>query len=177
MYYKLKYSSLLYLQKKNNSILYIKGPLGKNYLKVPNDIKFKLDICNRVIIFSVKELKNKRKKNLSGFLSIFLNSCRTLVFGDFIGLNIKGLGLKFLKITTLSLQKKSLLMNLGYSDPVNFGILAKQSIFFFKDIRNIYIFSTDYSYLRNQTFTLLSLKKPNKFRKRENGITLQTFIS
>jgi hypothetical protein len=109
-------------------------------------------------------------------LSIFSNSCRTLVFGDFIGLNIQGLGLKFLKITNLSFQKKNLLMNLGYSEPVNYFIKAKHSIFFFKDIRNIYIFSTDYSYLRNQAFTLLSLKKPNKFRKRKNGITLQNFI-
>ena len=172
MQYKLKYSSLLYLKKKKNSILYIKGPLGKNYLKVPMDIKFMLDIQNRFITFSVK----KRKKNLIGFLSIFLNNCRTLVFGDFLGLNIKGLGLKFLKITHVSLQKKYLVMNLGYSDPVNYLISSKQSIFFFKDIRSIHIFSTDYSYLRNQIFTLLSLKKPNKFRKRENGITLQNFI-
>merc|ERR1712050_419557 len=113
----------------------------------------------------------KKKSNLRGFLSIFSNSCRTIVFGDFIGLNIKGLGLKFLKINNVALQQKSLLMNLGYSDPVNFSFSPQQSKFFFKDIRNIYIFSIDYSYLRNQTFTLLSLKKPNKFRKRDNGIT------
>jgi ribosomal protein L6P/L9E len=105
MRYKLKYSSLLYLQKKN-SILYIKGPLGKNLLKVPNDIKVSLDTSNRFIIFSVKESKNKKKGNASGFLSIFLNSCRTVVFGYFLGLNIKGLGLKFLQIRNLSLQKK-----------------------------------------------------------------------
>ena len=176
MHYKLKYSSLLYLKKTNNSILYIKGPLGKNYLQVPIDITFKVDSHKQIITFSFRKFKKKKKENLSGFLSIFSNSCRTLVFGDFIGLNIQGLGLKFLKINNLSLQKKSLLMNLGYSDPVNYFIKVKQSIFFFKDIRNIYIFSTDYSYLRNQVFTLLSLKKPNKFRKRENGITLQNFI-
>jgi ribosomal protein L6P/L9E len=176
MYYKLKYSSLLHLKKKK-SILYIKGPLVKNYLKVPNEIKFTLDICNKSITFSFRELKNKKKSNLRGFLSIFSNSCRTIVFGDFIGLNIKGLGLKFLKINNVALQQKSLLMNLGYSDPVNFSFSPQQSKFFFKDIRNIYIFSIDYSYLRNQTFTLLSLKKPNKFRKRDNGITLQNFIS
>jgi ribosomal protein L6P/L9E len=176
MHYKLKYSSLLYLQKKK-SILYIKGPLGKNYLKVPNEIKFHLDSCNKFIIFSFRKLKNKKKSNLRGFLSIFLNICRTVVFGDFIGLNIQGLGLKFLKINNVALQQKSLLMNLGYSDPVNFSFSPKQSKFFFKDIRNICIFSIDYSHLRNQTFTLLSFKKPNKFRKRDNGITLQNFIS
>ena len=48
--------------------------------------------------------------------------------------------------------------------------------FFFKDIRNISIYSTDYCFLRNQIFTLVGLKKPNKFRKRENGITVSSQI-
>ena len=67
-------------------------------------------------------------------------------------------------------------MSLGYSDPVNFWINNNRSIIFFKDIRNIYMYSTDYSYLRNQVFKLLSLKKPNKFQKRENGITLSNVV-
>ena len=171
MYYKLKYSSLLSLKKKNSSVLYLKGPLGINYLKVPFNIKFTVDQSNRVIIFSYLNSKNKKKKNLSGFLSIFYNSCRTLVFGDVIGLNIKGLGLKFLK-----LDKNYLVMNLGYADSVNFFIDCNRSIFFFKDIRNISIYSTDYCFLRNQIFTLVGLKKPNKFRKRENGITVSSQI-
>lgn len=94
-----------------------------------------------------------------------------MVFGDLIGLNIKGLGLKFLKI-----NKNYLVMNLGYADSVNFFIDRNRSIFFFKDIRNISIYSTDYGFLRNQIFTLVGLKKPNKFRKRENGITVSSQI-
>jgi hypothetical protein len=168
MRYKLKYSSLLSLKKIKSSVLYLKGPLGINYLKVPSTVKFIVDDFNQIIIFN--ELKNK--KNLSGFLSIFSNSCRTLVFGDLVSLNIQGLGLKFLKINSLDLNTKYLSMSLGYSDPVNYIINTNRSIFFFKDIRNIFIYSTDYSYLRNEVFKLVSLKKPNKFVKRENGIRI-----
>ena len=173
MRYKLKYSSLISLTKKDNSVLHLKGPLGINYLKVPLYINFVIDNINKVIIFS---LKKKKKKNLIGFLSIFENSCRILVFGDLIGLNIQGLGLKFLKINNLSGNLNCLSMSLGYADPVQYVFNNNRSIFFYQDIRNIYIYSTDYAYLRNQIFTLLGLKKPNKFQKRENGITLTSNI-
>jgi ribosomal protein L6P/L9E len=177
MYHKLRYSSLLSLKKKNNSVLYLKGPLGINYLKVPYNIQFILDNSNKLIIFYPRKLKNQKKNNISGFLSIFLNSCQALAFGDLMSLNIQGLGFKFLKITKSSSNFKYLSMNLGYSDPVNFCINKNHSVFFLKDIRNIYIYSTDYSYLRNQVFKLASLKLPNKFQKRKNGITLVSIIS
>lgn len=51
MYYKLKYSSLLFLEKKHNSVIYIKGPLGKNYVKVPSNVRFLLDHSKNIIIF------------------------------------------------------------------------------------------------------------------------------
>lgn len=176
MCYKLKYSSLLYLKKKSSSVLYLKGPLGINYLKIPSNIKIIVDNCNQTIaVYSLKS-KSGKKKKISGFLSIFNNSCRTLVFGDLIGLNIQGLGLKFLQINNFLLKKKCLSMSLGYSDYVNYIINTNRSIFFFKDIRNIYIYSTDYSYLRNEVFKLVSLKKPNKFVKRENGIRISSNI-
>jgi hypothetical protein len=141
MCYKLKHSSLFSFKKKNNSILYIKGPLGSNIIQVPSNIKLSIDSCNQIITFSIISLKFEKKKNFRGFLSIFYNSCRTLAFGDLIGLNIKGLGLKFLKI-----HKNSLLMSLGYADSVNFHIDHNRYIFFFKDIRNISIYSTDYCF-------------------------------
>ena len=168
MRYKLRYSSLLSLKKIKSSVLYLKGPLGINYLKAPSTVKFIVDDSNQIIIF----YEVKKTKNLSGFLSIFYNSCRTLVFGDLVSLNIQGLGLKFLKINSLDLNTKYLSMSLGYSDPVNYIINTNRSIFFFKDIRNISIYSTDYSYLRNEVSKLVSLKKPNKFVKRENGIRI-----
>lgn len=117
-----------------------------------------------------------KKKSLLGFLTIFKNSCRNLVFGDLIGLNIQGLGLKFLKINDSVSNKKYLSMSLGYSDLSNLMIDSKRSIFFLKDIRHIYIYSTDYSYLKNLVFMIINLKKPNKFRKRKNGITLSSSI-
>jgi len=120
--------------------------------------------------------KNNKKKNLPGFLSIFHNSCRTLVFGDLVSLDIQGLGLKFLQIDNVSLNKKYLSMSLGYSDPVNYTINTNRSIFFFKDIRNISIYSTDFSYLKNEVSKLVGLKKPNKFIKRENGIRISRTI-
>jgi ribosomal protein L6P/L9E len=128
MYYKLKYSSLLYLEKKNNFVLYLKGPLGKNFIKVPSSLKFRLNKCDRVIIFFTKE---SQTSVLPGFLSIFKNICRTLVFGDLVSLNIQGLGLKFLKITRVSCNTKCLSMSLGYSDPVHYYIDTNCSIFFF----------------------------------------------
>lgn len=51
MYYKLKYSSLLSLKKRKNSVLYLKGPLGVNYLKVPKNIQFSLDNSKKFIRF------------------------------------------------------------------------------------------------------------------------------
>ena len=173
MYYKLKYSSLLHLEKKKNSVLHLKGPLGKNYIKIPPMLKIKLDRQERIITFRSIGLK---RSILPGFLSIFKNKCRTLVFGDLISLNIQGLGLKFLKITELRGKDKYLSMSLGYSDPVYYLIDTNCSIFFFKDIRNISIYSADYAFLRNQSFSLVSLKKPNKFRKRENGITISSTV-
>ena len=146
--------------------------MGINYLKVPFNIKVVIDNSKQIITFSYLKSKKGKKNNLSGFLSVFRNSCRTVVFGDLVGLNIQGLGLKFLEINNLSLNEKYLSMSLGYSDPVNYIINTNRSIFFFKDIRNIFIYSTDYSYLRNEVSNLVVLKKPNKFIKRENGIRI-----
>ena len=173
MYHKLKYSSLLSLKKKNNFVLYLKGPLGKNYILIPRSLTIKLNTQDRILtIYN----RNSKKSILPGFVSVFKNKCRILVFGDLISLNIQGLGLKFLKITELLGKKKYLSMSLGYSDPVYFLNDMNCSIFFYKDIRNISIYSVDYAYLRNQSLSLVSLKKPNKFRKRENGITISNTI-
>lgn len=175
MHYKLKYSSLLFLKKKNNSTLYIKGPLGKNYIKVPLNVQFLVDQTKNIIIFYLKLEKGKKVK-LRGFLSIFLNICRSLVFGELVGLNIQGLGLKFIKINNLLNSGKCLSMSLGYADPVFYRIDVTRSLFFFLNKRNIFIYGIDYSFSRNEIFTLLGLKKPDKFRKRENGITLNKII-
>ena len=157
--------------------MYLKGPLGINYLKIPKNIQLIIDPNNKyIILYYKKSNTHKLGTNMSGFISILLNSCQTLVFGDIMSLNIQGLGLKFSQIHNFSTNFKYLSMNLGYSDPVNFWINNNRSILFFKDIRNIYMYSTDYSYLRNQVFKLLSLKKPNKFQKRENGITLSNVV-
>jgi len=57
-----------------------------------------------------------------------------------------------------------------------FFIDFNRYLFILKDIRNLSVYSTDYCLLRNQIFTLVALKKPNKFRKRENGITISNQI-
>ena len=171
MYYKLKYSSLLDLTKNNNIIL-IKGPLGINYQKIPKNTYFCIDNSQKII--KIRTFNNK--KNLSGFLSILKNTFQTVVFGDLVSLNIQGLGLKFLDIISISPKKKYLSMSLGYSDPVNYIIDSTRISFLYKDIRNIWVYSTDYSYLRNEVINLIYLKKPNKFIKRENGISLNRQI-
>jgi len=48
MRYKLKYTSLLSLKKIKSSVLYLKGPLGINYLKVPSTVKFIVDDSNQI---------------------------------------------------------------------------------------------------------------------------------
>lgn len=183
--FKFKYSSLLSLKKKNSSVLYLKGPLGINYLKIPYRVKFLVDDYRKVILFYCKksilkrgftQYKIKTKQSITSIVSIFNDSCRTLVFGDLIGLDIQGLGLKFLKINNLSNNKQCLSMSLGYSDLTNYSIDSNRSFAFFKDTRTIYIYSTDYSYLRNQIFRIISFKKPNKFYKRPNGISLLSIV-
>ena len=67
-------------------------------------------------------------------------------------------------------------MSLGYSDPVNYQIDITRSLFFFINTRNIFTYGVDYSFFRNEIFTLLGLKKPDKFRKRENGIVINKTI-
>jgi hypothetical protein len=62
MCYKLKHSSLFSFKKKNNSILYIKGPLGSNIIQVPSNIKLSIDSCNQIITFSIISLKFEKKK-------------------------------------------------------------------------------------------------------------------
>lgn len=171
MRYKLRYSSLLFLKKKKNFI-YIKGPLGKNIIKVPSNILFIIDNLKKIIIFCFIKSRNKKKKNLLGFISIFSNSCRILVFGDLIGLNLKGLGLKFLSIRVNKNEDNILSMNLGYSDLVNYFIDSNCSLFFFKDNRNIVLYSTDFSYMRNQVYSLIGLKKSDRYKKK--GFSLIT---
>lgn len=172
MCYKLKYSSLLSLKKKN-SILYIKGPLGYNILKIPSTIIFLVDYKKQIIYFYSKKIKSKKEIYLYSFLSIFLNTCRSLVFGELISLNLNGLGLKFLDITNLKKNNDRvgfLIMNLGYSDLVYYFLNYNHSIFFLKDNRNIICFSSDYSFLCNQISTLFNLKKPDRYKKK--GFTL-----
>jgi len=67
-------------------------------------------------------------------------------------------------------------MSLGYSDPVHHRIDITRFLFFFINNRNIFTYGIDYSFFRNEICTLLGLKKPDKFRKRENGITINKII-
>ena len=73
MYYKLKYSSLIQLTKKN-SVLYLKGPLGTNQLKIPQEIKVILGNNNRILIGSDNQSKTIANR-LESILRLFLNSC------------------------------------------------------------------------------------------------------
>ena len=176
MYYKLKYSSLLTIKKKN-SIIYINGPLGSNSINIPNSIKIVLNSCNNYILFHFGKLSiKKNKRNWLGFLSQFHSVCRNLVFGDLVALNIKGLGLRFLNINKLSNNEKYLSMRLGYSNSINRIINSNCFIYFFKDNRNIIIYSVDFGFLRNEISNLISLKPYNKFIKRENGISIIRYI-
>ena len=177
MYYKLKYSSLIQLTKKN-SVLYLKGPLGINKLKIPQEVKVILGNQNRILIGS----DNKSKKianRIASILRLFLNSCYGLVFGHITMLNLQGLGLKFLELNPVSTitSNQCLSMTLGYANPINFFINLDCLICFFKDNRNVYFYSTDYSYLSNQSVKLRLLKRPNKFHKRTAGLYyLNNFI-
>ena len=168
MYHKLKYSSLIHLTKKN-SVLYLKGPLGINKLKIPQEVKVILGNQNRILIGS----DNKSKKianRIASILRLFLNSCYGLVFGHLTTLNLQGLGLKFLQLNKASPSYNCLSITLGYANPVNFFINKYCITCFFKDNRNIYLYSSDYGYLSNQSVKLSLLKRPNKFHKRTAGL-------
>ena len=168
MYYKLKYSSLIQL-KQINSVLYLKGPLGINQLKIPQEIKVILGNHNRILIGSEVQSKSAINRTES-ILRLFLNSCYGLVFGHLTTLNLQGLGLKFLQLNQVSTNYNCLDITLGYANSVNFFINKYCIICFFKDTRNIYLYSSDYSYLSNQSVKLSLLKRPNKFHKRTAGL-------
>lgn len=70
MYHKLKYSSLFSFKKKNNSILFIKGPLGINLIQLPSNIKVTINSSNNMIIFSSISSKFEKKRKISW---IFIN--------------------------------------------------------------------------------------------------------
>lgn len=168
MYYKLKYSSLIYLTKKD-SVLYLKGPLGTNQLKIPQKIKVILGNKNRILIGSDDQSKNVVNR-IESILSLFSNSCYGLVFGHLTTLNLQGLGLKFLQLNQVSSNYSCLAITLGYANPVNFFINKYCLTCFFKDNRNIYLYSSDFRYLSNQSVKLSLLKRPNKFHKRTAGL-------
>jgi ribosomal protein L6P/L9E len=155
-------------------MLLLNGPLGCNYLKIPEEVTVSIDNSNQVIIFSFKKSKKKPSHDLTGLISTFKSSCQTLVFGDLMDLNIQGLGLKFVKLMNISNKNVYLSMNLGYSDLVNYPIDFNCSICFFRDNRNISIYSSCYHHLCNQVARLAMLKKPNKFQKRDNGIRVSS---
>ena len=67
-------------------------------------------------------------------------------------------------------------MSLGYADPVNYYIDVNRLLLIHLNNRNIFIYGVDYNFLRNETCKLLSLKKPDKYRKRENGMTVNKII-
>ena len=166
MRYKLKYSSLLSLKVKKNN-LYLKGPLGKNIIEIPYSILCLLDNKKKIIIFYSYRFSKKKRVYISGFLSLFFNSCRTIIFGDLIGLNLKGLGLKFVSLSSINLSKKGfLVMNLGYSDPVFYFIDYNRSIFFLLNSRNIFCYSINFSFIRNYISSLYLLKKPDNYKKK-----------
>ena len=168
MYRKLKYSSLIHLTKKN-SVLYLKGPLGTNQLKIPKEVKVILGNGNRILIGSDNQSKNVVNR-IESILSLFLNSCYGLVFGHLTTLNLQGLGLKFLQLNKVSPSYNCLSITLGYANPIDFFINKYCITCFFKDNRNIYLYSSDYSYLSNQSVKLSLLKRPNKFHKRTAGL-------
>ena len=120
MYYKLKYSSLIYLTK-NNSVLYLKGPLGINRLKIPQEVKIILGSQNRILIGSTIQSKKIANK-IESVLCLFLNSCYGLVFGHLTTLNLQGLGLKFLQFNHTSGNNGCLPIALGYTNSINFLI-------------------------------------------------------
>lgn len=168
MYHKLKYSSLIHLTKKN-SVLYLKGPLGINQLIIPQEIKVILGNDNRILIGSDNQSKNTVNR-LESILCLFLNSCYGLVFGHLTTLNLQGLGLKFLQLNQASVNYNCLSISLGYANSINFYINKYCVTCFFKDNRSIYFYSSDFSYLSNQSIKLSLLKRPNKFHKRTAGL-------
>jgi hypothetical protein len=186
MCYKLKYSSLLSLKLidqiidgRLNIMLIIKGPLGINILKIPSD-KIVIFWCNKRNIIFLYSKNNKQDNHLSSFISIFLNSCRTVIFGDLIGLNLKGLGLKFLSLSDLISSKNKkrlgcLVLNLGYSKAVKYYLDYNYSIFFLENNRNILCYSTDFSYIRNKIFFLIGLKKPDRYKKKGFSLVNKIF--
>jgi len=165
---KIRYSSLIHISLLKNSILLIKGPLGKSTLKLPS--------CIRVYIskkYNFIYIYSKKKSYILNFISIFYSRCRSIVFGDLVSLELKGLGLKFLDKSKKN-SNYVLSMNLGFSNIIYHKININRSIFFIKNTRKILIYGISFSYLRNICFKIISFKKPDNYKKK--GFTFLNII-
>jgi len=167
---KIRHSRLLSLTMKNN-ILNIKGPLGTNYINVPSNLS--LRICSKRNFFYVglgssKIKMNKQLAHLNSFISIVKASCYCCVFGDLSFLNLEGLGFKFcsLEQTGDNSSYINLVMSLGYSEDISYNVHKKRAKVFIKSSRTLYLYSPDYSYLQNESYSIRGIKKPDKYKQK-----------
>lgn len=167
---KIQYSSLLKITIYEN-LVRVKGPLGINSFKIPQNIL--VNINNEI---NVIEFRSNTKKNISfqTIVTFFKNICRSLVFGDLISLELNGLGLKFVSIEKKKNSSGNLNMGLGFSNIINHSINYNRSNFFLKNSRDVLIYSTDFAYLQNEAFTIFKLKVPDKYKQK--GFTIKKFI-
>jgi len=170
---KFKYSSLLNFTIKGQK-LRIKGPLGINYIGIPETVFVSLNDQKNVFYISLHPGVSLKQKHsyLTSISSAIISSSRSLIFGDMTFLNLEGLGFKF--VSVVKAQGINLEMSLGYSTNVYYLSNFKRIRFYIKSPRNLYIYSSDYSVLQNESFSILNLKKPDKYKNK--GFSIKKFI-
>lgn len=170
-----KYSSLLTVSS-TSGILSIKGPLGVNYLRVPSSDLFevKADDTFKTLIIAAS-LENRRGKsvrmNINSFISTFEMSCYSVTFGSMSFLCLEGLGLRFVDFNNISHEQVELRMKLGNSAMDFYYFSSFRVKPFIKDPRNLILYGIDFSILRNIGYSIVSLKKPDKYKSKGFSIS------
>ena len=170
-----KYSSLLTISMMSG-VLSVKGPLGINYLKIPSSDLFevKVDGALKCLIIAVS-LENYRGKSarmkINSFISIFEMLCYTSIFGSMSFLHLEGLGLRFVGLNNLLNNRSELKMKLGNSAMDFYYFSGFRAKAFIKDPRNLILYGIDFSILRNIGYSIVSLKKPDKYKSKGLSIS------
>lgn len=174
-YNQLKYSSLLNIIFKNQ-VLRIKGPLGVNYVRIPSPIKIIIDPLEKKLLIGLRTNVFLKKKLpfIRSTSAIISTSCRTAVLGDLLFIGLEGLGLKFVSKSLFSFPFLSLSISLGLSEPLLYFLHKLRARFFIKAPRQLLLYSTDYSFIQNNSRSILNLRVPDKYKQK--GFFVTRFI-
>jgi len=139
----------------NRDLVVVKGPKGELQQKIPLEII--VTLTNNEIAITPKDVNNKKQKAVWGTIRQLINN---MVIGVTIGfekkLEINGVGYK------AEVKNDLLVLNLGYSHPVNFSIPAGIKIDI--DKNSIILTGFDKHLIGETAASIRKLRKPEPYK-------------